>query len=76
MPDRQAVVWTRVAGEPVKMGSLYVTDTEARFQYTADFVASGSPGLSLVYPPAVYGERPVVVRRPRRHRPRRLLRRR
>jgi len=70
MPDRQAVVWTRVAGEPVKMGSLYVTDQEARFQYTAEYVASGRPGLSLVYPPAVYGQRPVVVRRPRLLHPR------
>jgi len=70
MPDRQAVVWTRVAGEPVKMGSLYVTDQEARFQYTPEYVASGLPGLSLVYPPAVYGERPVVVRRPHALHPR------
>jgi serine/threonine-protein kinase HipA len=70
MPDRQAVVWTRVAGEPVKMGSLYVTESEARFQYTAEFVATGLPGLSLVYPPAVYGERPVVLRQPRTLHPR------
>ncbi|HEX9593916.1 MAG TPA: HipA domain-containing protein [bacterium] len=70
MPDRQAVVWTRVAGEPVKMGSLYVTEVEARFQYTAEFVETGLPGLSLVYPPAVYGERPVVLRQPRTLHPR------
>ncbi|MGD2064753.1 MAG: HipA domain-containing protein [Nitrospirota bacterium] len=70
MPDYQAVVWTRVAGEPVKMGSLYVTESEARFQYTAEFPKTALPGLSLVYPPAVYGTRPVVFRRPRQLHPR------
>jgi serine/threonine-protein kinase HipA len=64
MPDRQAVVWSRVSGEPVKMGSLYVTGHNARFQYTPDFVAMDLPGFSLVYPPRVYADRPVVFRQP------------
>ncbi len=68
--DRQAVIWTRVSGTPVKMGSLYVTAKVARFQYTEEFVASGLPGLSLVYPPAVYETRPVVYRQPQTLHPR------
>jgi serine/threonine-protein kinase HipA len=70
MPDYQAVVWTRIGGEPAKMGSLYVTEAEARFQYVPEFVDTALPGLSLVYPPATYGTRPVVFRRPRQLHPR------
>lgn len=64
MPDRQSVMWSRITGEPVKMGSLYVTDRSARFQYTTDFVAMDLPGFSLVYPPRIYADRPVVFRQP------------
>jgi len=64
MPDRQSVMWSRITGEPVKMGSLYVTERNARFQYTPDFVAMDLPGFSLVYPPAIYADRPVVFRQP------------
>ncbi|MGB5425511.1 MAG: HipA domain-containing protein [Gammaproteobacteria bacterium] len=64
MPDRQSVMWSRIAGEPVKMGSLYVTERNARFQYTPDYVASGLPGFSLLYPPRIYAVHPVVFRQP------------
>ena len=64
MRDYQAVIWTRAGGAAVKMGNLYVTEEAARFRYTAAFVESGLPGLSLVYPPRVFGETPIVYRRP------------
>ncbi|RMF88439.1 MAG: type II toxin-antitoxin system HipA family toxin, partial [Nitrospirae bacterium] len=67
MADRYAVVWTRIGGAPRKMGTLFVSDTEARFSYTPEFAESGLPGLSLVYPPERFGTRPVVYRRGRLH---------
>ncbi|NCO56898.1 MAG: HipA domain-containing protein [Deltaproteobacteria bacterium] len=68
--DHLAVVWTRAGGTPVRMGSLYVSDTEARFQYTEPFVDAHLPGLSLLYPPRLFGLRPVVYRRAGRLHPR------
>ncbi|HHH46541.1 MAG TPA: type II toxin-antitoxin system HipA family toxin [Thiotrichales bacterium] len=65
-PDREAVVWTRLGGMPVKMGRLLVTDRECRFTYTGEFIERGLPGLGLVLSPAVYGERPIVRRRTER----------
>ena len=41
MRDREAVVWTRMTGNPMKMGILYVTDREARFTYTTEYAQSG-----------------------------------
>jgi serine/threonine-protein kinase HipA len=70
MRDYQAVIWTRAGGAPVKMGNLYVTEEEARFRYTAAFVETGLPGLSLVYPPGVFNETPIVYRRPNAIHPR------
>jgi serine/threonine-protein kinase HipA len=62
MQDAQLSIWTRVGAEPVKMGVLYVTDVEARFSYTADYGASGLPGLSLVYPPDLFRNTSIVHR--------------
>ena len=64
MRDRQAVVWTRAGGSPMKMGTLYVTERNARFQYVRGYDDTGLPGLSLVYPPRVFRERPVVFHQP------------
>jgi len=66
MRDYRAVVWSRCGGDPMPMGELYLTPGEARFSYAADFVAAGRPGLGRLYPPALFGERPVVF--PRRGR--------
>ena len=55
MRDREAVVWTRMTGSPMKMGTLYVTDREARFTYTTEYAQSGLHGLGLVYHPAFFG---------------------
>lgn len=51
MKDRNAVIWTRLGAQPVKMGTVVVTDKEARFTYEAGYSKTGLRGLSLVYPP-------------------------
>lgn len=61
--DTQLSVWTRAGGEPVKMGGLYITDVDARFSYTPDYAACKLPGLSLVYPPELFGETTIVHHR-------------
>lgn len=62
MPDYHAVVWTRRAEGPLKMGDLVVTPQETRFSYTEDFLALGTEaaGLSLLSSPRLYGRNPVV----------------
>ena len=54
MKDRNAVIWTRLGTQPVKMGTLVVTDKESRFTYEADYDKTGLRGLGLVYPPNVF----------------------
>lgn len=60
MQDIQLSIWTRAGGQPAKMGSLYVTDTDARFSYATDFPGSDIPGLSLVYPPQLFADTTIV----------------
>jgi serine/threonine-protein kinase HipA len=61
--DRQAVVWTRLGGSPVRLGRLYLTDADCRFTYDSDYLHRALPGLGLIYAPAVYGENTIVRRR-------------
>ncbi|MDQ1362258.1 MAG: HipA protein [Pseudomonadota bacterium] len=49
--DRIAVIWTRLNGQPLKMGTLVVTDTESRFSYEPGYRETGLRGLGLVYNP-------------------------
>ncbi len=51
MKDRNAVIWTRLGTQPVKMGTLSVTDTESRFTYETGYDETNLRGLGLVYPP-------------------------
>lgn len=61
MTDRYAVLWTRTAGGPLKMGNLVATPRENRFTYTDEFLQSGfSAGLSLLTHPKLFGREPVV----------------
>ncbi|VAX32233.1 hypothetical protein MNBD_NITROSPIRAE02-819, partial [hydrothermal vent metagenome] len=46
--DREAVVWTRIGMRPVKMGRIYVTDSECRFTYSEDFLKTGLPGVGIL----------------------------
>ncbi|GBE36957.1 putative DNA-binding transcriptional regulator [bacterium BMS3Bbin07] len=61
--DREAVVWTRIGMRPVKMGRIYVTDSECRFTYSEDFLKTGLPGVGILYPPEIIQQTTIV--RPR-----------
>ena len=58
--DRQAVVWTRLGTRPLRMGQLYLTDTECRFTYDPDYLATGLPGVGAIYTPDVYASDTIV----------------
>jgi serine/threonine-protein kinase HipA len=59
MRERRAEVWTRQAVQPMKMGSLYVSDTQCRFTYDLDYLHAGLPGLGRVYAPEFFGENTI-----------------
>ena len=61
--DREAVVWTRLAGAPARIGRLYLTDTDCRFTYDPGYLRTGLPGLGLVYAPQIYRENTIIRRR-------------
>jgi len=52
---RHAVIWTRVSGQPEKMGDLVLTDTEAALTCTPAYLASGRPGFCLLGDGAIWG---------------------
>ncbi len=60
MTDRYAVLWTRVGGNPVKMGNLVATARECRFSHDAAFLKTGLPGFSLIAPAHTLGTAPVI----------------
>jgi len=60
MTDRYAVIWTRTAEGPVKMGNLVATERECRFSYTDEFLEGHTAGLSLLAPPRLFGREPVI----------------
>lgn len=61
--DREAVIWTRLGMRPVKMGRIYVTDSDCRFTYSKDFLKTGLPGIGIIYPPEIIQQTTIV--RPR-----------
>ncbi len=63
--DKQAVIWTRLAGQPVKMGRLYLTASECRFSYELGYLSLQQPGLGVLYPPSVVQDNTII--RPRSH---------
>jgi len=58
--DRDAVIWTRLGGQPRRMGRLYITDRECRFTYDDDFLETTLPGLGIVYAPEFFGKTTIV----------------
>jgi serine/threonine-protein kinase HipA len=58
--DRQAVVWTRLGTNPLRMGQLYLTVQECRFTYDPDYLATGLPGVGAIYTPEVYANNTIV----------------
>lgn len=63
MRDRSAVIWTRINVTPVKMGTFYVTDTEARFTYESNYLALQLPGLGRVFSPENFQESTITFAR-------------
>lgn len=63
MRERRAEVWTRLGVQPLKMGSLSVSDTDCRFTYELEYLNTGLPGLGRVYAPEYFGEN--TIKRPR-----------
>lgn len=64
--DLEAVVWTRLNMTPIKMGRLYLTETENRFTYDEDYLTSGLRGLGLVLSPSTYQDNTIVRKRTER----------
>lgn len=60
MKDKQAVVWTRLGGQPRLMGQLVLTEQECRFTYDTDYLHSGLPGLGLILSPAFFASNTIV----------------
>ena len=49
MPRNQhAVIWTRVSGQPEKMGDLLLSADHTAFTYTREYLASDQPGFCLL----------------------------
>ena len=61
--DREAVVWTRLGGQPRRMGRIVVTDRECRFTYDPAYPDTGLPGLGVLYPPQRLAGHTLVWRR-------------
>ena len=58
--DMHAVIWSRIAGTPIKMGDLVLSSSETRFTYTADYLSSGYPGFALLADPSLWKSETVV----------------
>lgn len=61
--DKQAVIWTRQSGKPVKMGRLYLTEADCRFTYELDYLGLQQPGLGLLYSPDIVQESTIIRNR-------------
>lgn len=46
--NQHAVIWTRLSGQPEKMGDLVLSGERAEFTYTRGYLASGQPGFCLL----------------------------
>lgn len=57
---QHAVIWTGLAGQPRKMGNLVLTDEQAAFTYTRDYLDSGLPGFCLLGDGRLWGQDSVI----------------
>ena len=53
--DQHAVIWTRLSGTPEKMGNLVLSEQQASFTYTTEYLSSGRPGFCLLGDGAIWG---------------------
>ncbi|RMF14662.1 MAG: hypothetical protein D6757_05890, partial [Alphaproteobacteria bacterium] len=56
---RHGVIWTRISGEPKKMGDLTLAAEEASFTYTEEWLLSDQPGFCLLGDAAIWGHSTV-----------------
>lgn len=57
---QHAVIWTRLSGAPEKMGDLVLSEKQASFTYTTEYVTSGRSGFCLLGDSAIWGEDTVT----------------
>ncbi len=57
---RHAVIWTRIGGSPQKMGDLVLSEAQASFTYSDDYLAGGGPGFCLLGDGAIWGRDTVT----------------
>ena len=58
--NRHAVIWTRLGGEPRKMGDLVLGEREIAFTYTDDYLATGLAGFCLLGDGRLWGDETVT----------------
>jgi serine/threonine-protein kinase HipA len=58
--NQHAVIWTRLSGQPEKMGDLVLSAERAAFTYTHDYLAGGHPGFCLLGDGRFWGEETVT----------------
>lgn len=46
--NQHAVIWTQLSGVPEKMGDLVLSEEQASFTYTKEYLSSGRPGFCLL----------------------------
>jgi len=52
--DMHGVIWSRFGGTPMKMGNLVLSQRQAGFTYTAEYLAAGHPGFALLADPTLW----------------------
>ncbi len=52
--DLHGVIWSRFSEAPLKMGDLVLSETQTRFTYTPEYLASGDPGFALLADPSLW----------------------
>ena len=63
MNDKNLVLWTQISGTPKKMGELYITDIDSRFNYENNYIKTGELGLGLLYPPEIFKNITIIRNR-------------
>jgi serine/threonine-protein kinase HipA len=58
--NQHAVIWTRLSGEPEKMGDLLLSADQASFTYREDYISSGQAGFCLLGDASIWGADTVV----------------
>lgn len=53
--DLHAVIWSRISGQPQKMGDLVLRGEEISFTYTQEYLSSGLPGFCLLGDGGIWG---------------------